>query len=113
MNHIQLSGTIAGRPAPIYDGTSIRFYLRARHPPAPDFPSGIVDVPYRFFEASPEQRKILLGENRRNGRVEAAGRLEKIISDGGRLENGGNNRQQKRSLEMIVSPQGLQRQRGR
>jgi hypothetical protein len=115
MNNIQLCGTVAGRPAPIYDGTAIRFYLRARYPPAaPDFPSGIVEVPCRVFDVSPEQREILLGRKRRNVRVEAAGRLERIVSEGGdRWKNGRNNRQQDSSLEMIVNQQGLLLERGR
>jgi hypothetical protein len=114
MNNIQLSGTIAGRPVPIDDGTAIRFYLRAGHPPAaPEFPSGLVDVPCRVFDASPVQREILLGRKHRNVRVEAAGRLEQIVSEGGGRWNGRNNRQQSRSLEMIVNPQGLLLQRGR
>ena len=114
MNNIQLSGTIAGRPALIYDGTAIRFYLRAGHPSAaPDFSPGIVHVPCRVFDASPEQRKILLGRKRRNVRVEAAGRLERIVSEGGgRWKNGRNNRRQE-NLEMIVTQQGLLLQRGR
>ena len=114
MNNIQLSGTIAGRPALIYDGTAIRFYLRAGHPSsAPDFSPGIVHVPCRVFDAAPEQRKILLGRKRRNVRVEAAGRLEQIVSEGGgRWKNGRNNRRQE-NLEMIVSQQGLLLQRGR
>ena len=114
MNNIQLSGTIAGRPSLIYDGTAIRFYLRAGHPSAaPDFSPGTVHVPCRVFDASPEQRKILLGRKRRNVRVEAAGRLEQIVSEGGgRWKNGRNNRRQE-NLEMIVSQQGLLLQRGR
>ena len=114
MNNIQLSGTIAGRPALIYDGTAIRFYLRAGHPSsAPDFSPGIVHVPCRVFDASPEQRKILLGRKRRNVRVEAAGRLERIVSEGGRWKNVRNNRRQDSNLEMIVNQQGLLLQRGR
>ena len=114
MNNIQLSGTIAGRPALIYDGTAIRFYLRAGHPSAaPDFSPGIVHVPCRVFDASPEQRKILLGRKRRNVRVEAAGRLERIVSGGGRWKNVRNNRRQDNNLEMIVNQQGLLLQRGR
>ena len=115
MNNIQLSGTIAGRPALIYDGTAIRFYLRAGHPSAaPDFSPGIVHVPCRVFDASPEQRKILLGRKRRNVRVEAAGRLERIVSEGGgRWKNSLNNRSQDSKLEMIVNSQGLLLQRGR
>ncbi len=115
MNHVQLSGAIAGRPALIYDGTAIRFYLRAGHlPSARAFSSGIVDVPCRVFDASPEQRKILLGRKHRNVRVEAAGRLEQIVSEGGgRWKNGRNNRQRDSSLEMIVNQQGLLLERGR
>jgi hypothetical protein len=114
MNHIQLSGNVAGRPAPIYDGTSIRFYLRARHPPAPDFPSGIVDVPCRVFDVSPERRGILLRRKHRNVRVAAAGRLEQIVSKGGsRCKNGRSNRPQDSNLERIVSQQGLRLRRGR
>ena len=109
MNNIQLSGTIAHRPSPIYDGTGIRFYLRARHPPAsPSLPPSIVHVPCRVFDASPEQRKILLGRKHKNVRVEAAGRLEQIISKGGgSRKNGRNNRRQYSNLEMIVNQQGL------
>jgi hypothetical protein len=56
----------------------IRFYLRAGHPPAaPGLPPGIVHVPCRVFDASPEQREILLGRKHRNVRVEAAGRLSR------------------------------------
>ena len=114
MNNIQLSGTIAGRLALIYDGTAIRFYLRAGHPSAaPDFSPGIVHVPCRVFDASPEQRKILLGRKRRNVRVEAAGRLERIVSGCGRWKNVRNNRRQDNNLEMIVNQQGLLLQRGR
>lgn len=115
MNNIQLSGTIAGRPAPIDDGTAIRFYLRAGHPPAaPEFPSGIVDIPCRVFRASPERREILLRRKHRNVRVAAAGRLEQIVSKGGvRWQNGRNNRRQESNLERIVSQQGLRLRRGR
>lgn len=115
MNNIQLSGTIADRPSPIYDGTGIRFYLRSRHPPVtPGLPPGIVHVPCRVFDASPEQRKILLGRKHRNVRVEAAGRLEQIVADGaGRRKNGRDNRQQDSNLEMIVNKQGLLLQRVR
>lgn len=115
MNNIQLSGTIASRPFPISDGKAIRFYLRARHPPAtPGFPPGIVHVPCRVFEASPEQRKILLGRKHRNVRVEAAGRLEQMVSEGsGRRKYGRNNREQFGNLEMIVNGQGLTLQRVR
>ncbi len=114
MNNIQLSGTIADRPAR-YGGAAIRFYLRARHPPvAQGLPLGIAQVPVRPFEASPAQREILLGRKHRNVRVEAAGRLEQIVSEGGgKWKNGRNNRQQDRNLEMIVSQQGLLLQRGR
>jgi hypothetical protein len=114
MNNIQLSGTIADRPSSIYDGIAIRFYLRARHSPVvPGLPQGLVQGPCCLFDASPEQRKILLGRKHRNVRVQTAGRLEQIVSDGGSRWNGRNNRQQSRSLEMIVNPQGLLLQRGR
>ena len=115
MNNIQLSGTIADKPSLIYDGTAIRFYLRAGHPPAaPGLPPSIVHVPCRVFDASPEQRKILLGRKRRNVRVEAAGRLERIVSKGGgRWKNSLNNRSQDSNLEMIVNQQGLLLERGR
>ncbi len=114
MNNIQLSGTIADRPSPIYDGTAIRFYLRARHPSStPGLPPSIVHVPCRVFDPSSEQRKILLGRMHRNVRVEAAGRLEQIVSEGGGWKNGRNNRQQNSNLEMIVNRQGLYLQRGR
>jgi len=115
MNHVLLSGTIAGRPRPMDDGTAIRFYLRAGHlPSAPDFPSGIVDVPCRVFDVSPEQREILLGRKHRNVRVEAAGRLEQIVADSGSRWNGSrNDRQHGRTLEMIIGQQGLLLERGK
>jgi hypothetical protein len=115
MNSVQLSGTIAGRPHLMDDGAAIRFYLRAGHSPViPGLPPGIVQVPCRLFDASPAHRKILPGGKHRKVRVEAAGRLERIVSEGGdRWKNGRNNRQQNRNLEMIVGPQGLRLRRGR
>ncbi len=115
MNNIQLCGTVAGRPAPSYDGTAIWFNLRARHPPViPGLPPDIAHVPCRVFRASPERREILLRRKHRNVRVAAAGRLERIVSEGGgSRKNNGNNRRQDSGLEMIVNPQGLQLRRGR
>ena len=115
MNNIQLSGTIANRPVPVYDGTGIRFYVRARYPPAiPGLPPSIVDVPCRIFDPSPDQRKTLLGKKRRNVRVEAAGRLEQIISEGrDRRRNGHSNRRQYSNLEIIVDQRELLLQRER
>jgi hypothetical protein len=115
MNNIQLCGTVAGRPAPSYDGTAIWFNLRARHPPViPGLPPGIAHVPCRVFRASPERREILLRRKHRNVRVVAAGRLERIVSEGGgSRKNNGNNRRQDSGLEMIVNPQGLPLRRGR
>ncbi len=115
MNNIQLSGTIASRPSPINDGTGIKFFLRARHPTAtPGLPPGIVHVPCRIFDPSPEQRRILLGGKHRHVRVEAAGRLEQIVSEGcGRCRVGCNNRRQYGNLEMIINKQGLLLQRMR
>ena len=109
MNSVQLSGTIADRPSPFNNGTGIRFHLRARHPAAKSgFPPGIVHVPCRIFDPSPEQRRILLGGKHRNVRVEVAGRLEQIVSEGcGRCRVGCNSRQQYGNLEMIVNQQGL------
>lgn len=113
MNNIQLSGTIAHRPSPIYEGAGIRFSLRARYPPTiPGLPPSVVDVPCRVFDASPEQRKILLGRKHRNVRAEATGRLEQIVSeDGDRRKNGCNNKRQYSNLEMIVNQEGLLLQR--
>jgi hypothetical protein len=115
MNKIQLCGTVAGRPAPSYDGTAIWFNLRARHPPViPGLPPGIAHVSCRVFRASPERREILLRRKHRNVRVAAAGRLEQIVSKGsGRWKNGRNNRRQDSNLERIVSQQGLRLRRGR
>jgi hypothetical protein len=115
MNSIHLSGTIADRPSPIYDGTTTRFFLRARHPPVTlGFPPGMVDVPCRVCDASPEQRKILLGGKHKNVRVEVAGRLEQIVSKGSNSrKNGRKNSRQRSNLEMIVNRQGLFLQRVR
>ena len=115
MNNIQLSGTIAGRPHPIYDGTAIRFYLKARYPSDnPGLPPRIVDVPCRVFDPFPEQQRMLLGRKHGNIRVEAAGRLEQILSDGSNTwEDWHNNSRHSSSLEMIVNPQELFLQRGR
>jgi hypothetical protein len=115
MNSVQLSGTIAGRPHLMDDGAAIRFYLRAGHSPViPGLPPGIVQGPCRLFDVSPAHRKILPGGKHRNIRVEAAGRLEKIVSDGGsRWDDGCSNRQHNRTLEIILNRQGLLLQRGR
>lgn len=115
MNNIQLSGTTADRPAPVYKGTGIRFFIRARYPPAiPGLPPSIVDVPCWVFDPSPEQREILLGKKRRNVQVEVAGRLERIVSEGrGREKNGHSNKRQHSNLEMIVDQRGLLLQRER
>ena len=113
MNNIQLSGTIADRPSPVYDGTSIRFHLKAGYPPnTPGLPPGMVHVPCRVFDPLPEQQRILLGGKHRNVRVEAVGRLERIVAEGGNSRrNGWEKTRQDSNLEMIVNRQDLFLQR--
>lgn len=114
MNNIQPGDSIANRPSAIHDGAGIRFSLRARHPPTiPGHPQDIVHVPSRVFDAFRERRRILLPGKHRNLRAEAAGRLERMVSQSGKsLMNRRNNRRPFGNLEMIVNQRGLFPRRG-
>lgn len=60
----------------------------------------VTNIPCRVFNATPEQREILLGKNYRNYRVEIVGRLSVATSEDESEQNLFN-------LEVLALPNGL------
>lgn len=104
MNSVQLSGTLASAPAVLSGNeTAIRFVLKARYPSG-HAQTGAVRIPCNVFDATPEQREILLGKNCREFRAEVSGRLAVTACEderGSTLFN----------IEVIANPNGLMLQR--
>lgn len=101
MNSAQLSGKIIGQPTEIHDGNGIRFVLKAHYPiHSENGRAGHLYIPCGVFDATPEQREILMKGNLSTFNVELCGRLVRTMLEdekGLHIFN----------VEIIANPNGL------
>jgi len=101
MNNTVLSGRFATPPKRVGHDKGIRFILNTRHSsPSQDSRFRTTPIACGVFDATPEQREILLSKKHRNFRAEISGRLEQIVS-----QKPGERRTSR--LEVIVNQNGL------
>jgi single-stranded DNA-binding protein len=101
MNAVQLSGILTVSPLAIERRQGIRFVIKARYPSEDESNRmGIAYIPCTVFDATKEQREILLGKNFRNFVVELSGRLVISIYENEKGES-------IYSTEVVVNPHGL------
>ena len=105
MNCAQVSGTIAAQPSEINQSNGVRFILKTRYPVKGAL-AGTLHIPCGVFNATPEQRDILLGNSYRDHRIEVAGKLARTVHED---ENG----RDIGEVEIIANPNGLLIQRRR
>jgi hypothetical protein len=107
LNAAQLSGTVVGHPTKINDSDGIRFVLKAHYPiHSESGRAGHLFVPCGVFDATTEQREILLKGNLSTYNVEICGRLVRTMLED---EKGHN----LFHVEIIANPNGLLLQRSR
>lgn len=101
MNAAQLSGIVSTPPVVVDHKNNIYFMLKARHPSSDKYPHvGFTYIPCGVFDATPQQREILLGKNHTKLRIEACGKLEEIVM---KDEQGRKNF----NLGVLINPNGL------
>ena len=76
MNICALSGKLASNPIAVGDGQTIKFSLLTRYPYKKDVVAeGTAHVPCVLFDATAEQKNVLLNQNRDKLRIELVGRV--------------------------------------
>ena len=101
MNVSLLSGEIVSRPSEVGGGLGIKFLLRTRYPSRREGArTGTTIIPCIVFDATAEQREMLLGKDHENVWVELLGRIVRS-----NYENGSGQRIY--NTEVMVNSAGL------